>query len=294
MAVETSFPIKGQPLGDEQWGQITRGIGSGIITDDSAQYNISRDNAANTATITNGASKAQAIVQGFYHQINAPVVLPVPAVTAATTYYIGLTYDPTKHSAATGPVSLTCTTSVPSGGGKVYVPLWEIKRSANQLLTNATLIERRAYVSPQISVWSMDALQSTGMLIGTRAYNMANGRNYWLSPNNGWEATNDSVTAAGNGIDGVQPNGKAVIQAGTNAVVSNASGDATVAFPNAFAHGLTSVVITPKGVGSGGARHLVLLESYTDITRFSFRIYDVAGRPIKNFPHNISWMAMGW
>lgn len=167
---EISFPVKEQPLSDDQWGQVTLGMGSGILSTGGDPYKMTgRDNASNTLTLGVGAGGlAQAVVQGFYHRIDTAATVSVPAVTATTTYYIGLTYDPAKHGASAGPVSLTVATSVPSGSGKVYLPLYEIARAANQLLTDATVRDRRVYVSPTLTSASQATLPSAAaMLTGT-------------------------------------------------------------------------------------------------------------------------------
>lgn len=180
---EQSFPIVDQPLSADRWSAVTRGIGSGIITDDVMQYSISkRDNAANTVTIAAGTKVAQAIVAGFYHTMDADVVLSVPAVTSARTYHIGLTYDPLAEV----PVTLAARTSVPSGSGKVYLPLFEIARSPNQLLTDAAFTDKRVYISPSISVQRESALP-TDVLLTTRAIALDTGAEYRRKQNGSWQ-----------------------------------------------------------------------------------------------------------
>lgn len=179
---EESFPIVEQPMTAEQWTAVTRGIGSGIITDDVMQYSISaRDNATNTVTIASGTKVAQAIVAGFYHTMDANVVLSVPAVTATRTYHIGLTYDPLAEV----PVTLAATTSIPTGSGKVYLPLFEIVRAPNQLLTDATFTDKRVYISPSISVQRASALP-TDVLLTTRAVALNTGAEYRRKPDGSW------------------------------------------------------------------------------------------------------------
>lgn len=181
---EQSFPIVDQPLSADRWSAVTRGIGSGIITDDVMQYSISaRDNATNTVTIASGTKVAQAIVAGFYHTMDASVVLSVPAVTATRTYHIGLTYDPLAEV----PVTLAATTSIPGGSGKVYLPLFEIVRAPNQLLTDATFTDKRVYISPSISVQRASALP-TDVLLTTRAVALDTGAEYRRKQDGTWQA----------------------------------------------------------------------------------------------------------
>lgn len=188
---ETSFPIEEKPLLSSQWGQVTLGLGSGIMSVSQYQYSYANaSNANNTIQILNGEGFAQAIVAGFYHRIDSPVTLSVPAVTSTTTYFIGLTYDPTKHSAAAGPVSLTVTTSVPSGGGKVYLPMFEIRRSSNQLLTDATITNRRIYISPHLTVQNFAGLPTSGVLVTTHATALDSGIDYRLDQSGNWVPVN--------------------------------------------------------------------------------------------------------
>ena len=167
---ESSFPVLEQPLTDQQWGQVTAGIGSGVLGATDGNYAYTRvDNAANTAVLSAGSSMAQAIVAGFYHRIDSDHTVSLPAISSGTrTYYIGLTYDPLKHADPSGPVSVTVTTSKPSGSGKVYLPLYEIERKPNQLLSQATNRVKRVLIAPTLSVASIDELpDASTMMQGT-------------------------------------------------------------------------------------------------------------------------------
>ena len=167
---ESSFPVLEQPLTDQQWGQVTAGIGSGVLGGADGNYAYQAvSNAANTAQLSAGSSMAQAIVAGFYHRIDANHTISLPAISSGTrTYYVGLTYDPTKHASPSGPVSVTVTTSRPSGGGKVYLPLYEVVRQANQLLSDATVRVRRVLISPTLAVASVEEMPlASTMMQGT-------------------------------------------------------------------------------------------------------------------------------
>ena len=160
---EYSFPILEKPLSDLQWQQVTQGFGSGVISVDSEPYGIPAggiDNAKNQVKLagrgTNGEGRA--VVSGFFHRYDEDILLTVPAVTATTTYHLGLTYDPTQHAATNGPVKVTLTTTRPSGMGKVYLPIYTITRRANELLTDATIQDQRAFISPTIAVQGEKAL----------------------------------------------------------------------------------------------------------------------------------------
>lgn len=168
---QSSFPVLNQPLTDQQWGQVTLGFGSGVLGASSGNYAYSGvNNAANTAVLSAGTNNmAQAIVAGYYHRIDANHTISLPASTSGTrTYYVGLTYDPLRHAEPEGPVSITVTTSKPSGSGKVYLPLYEVVRTANQLLSDATVRVRRVLISPTLSVATPDQLPNASeMMQGT-------------------------------------------------------------------------------------------------------------------------------
>lgn len=167
---ESSFPVLEQPMTDQQWGQVTAGIGSGVLGGSDGNYAYSGvSNAANTAVLQSGSGMAQAIVAGFYHRIDSNHTIALPAISSGTrTYYVGLTYDPTRNASPSGPVSVTVTTSRPSGSGKVYLPLYEVVRQANQLLSDATVRVRRVLISPTLSVAAIDELPlASTMMQGT-------------------------------------------------------------------------------------------------------------------------------
>lgn len=191
--MESSFPIIEQPLTDQQWGQVAEGFGSGILAHGSEPYGIPGggiDNAANTVRLAGRGSNGdgRAVVSGFFHRFDADIVLSIPAVTSTRTYYIGLTYDPTKHGAASGPVSVTVTTTVPTGGGKVYLPIYEIVRGPNQLLSEATIRDRRAFIAPSITVQGKAALPpASSVLTYTTAVDWLTGQTYQLNLAGQWK-----------------------------------------------------------------------------------------------------------
>lgn len=194
---QTSFPVVEQPLTDQQWGQVTVGMGSGILSVSQLQYSLGTiSNANNTLEILSGGGQGQAIVAGFYHRIDSPVTLSVPAVTSTRTYFVGLTYDPTKHGAATGPVSLTVTTSRPSGSGKVYLPLYEVTRAANQLLTDAAIVNRRIYVSPHLTVQNKESLTTEGVLTTSHVTVLDEGIDYRLNDDGSWSVVNGATVTS--------------------------------------------------------------------------------------------------
>ena len=185
---ESSFPVLEQPLTDQQWGQVTAGIGSGVLGGADGNYAYQAvNNAANTAQLSAGSSMAQAIVAGFYHRIDANHTISLPAISSGTrTYYVGLTYDPLKHASPSGPVSVTVTTSRPSGGGKVYLPLYEVVRQANQLLSDATVRVRRVLISPTLAVAAVDEMPPASTMMQGTMCQTTNLNMLWRVSGNRW------------------------------------------------------------------------------------------------------------
>ena len=202
---ESSFPVLEQPLTDQQWGQVIEGLGSGILARRSEPYGIPSggfDNAANTFRIAGRSpvtGDGRAVVSGFLHRYDANEVFTCPAVSATTTYYFGLTYDPTKHADSGGPVSLTITTSRPSGSGKVYLPIYRITRRANELLSDATVVDERAFVAPQITVKGAAALPPADSVLSyTVATDWETGQQWQMQLNGSWKAMGARTVAIPN------------------------------------------------------------------------------------------------
>ena len=148
---EESFPVVEQPMSADQWRSVTLGIGSGVLDEGGAPYRlVGVSNANNTVTVAVDSitGYAHAILRGFYHKIDANVTLSVPAVTAKTTYYVALQYDPER----TAPVVLDVFTSLDRSGGKDYHVLHTIVRQPNQLLTDAVRTKTDVKVTPSLLV----------------------------------------------------------------------------------------------------------------------------------------------
>lgn len=142
-------------MSDEQWKQVTLGIGSGVLNEGGDPYRLTNiSNATNQVTVevSTTTGLAQAIVAGFYHRINAPVVLDVPAVTATTTYWIVLEYSPARLEAAEPPVQLKVVTALDTTSGRQYLVLHKVYRRANQLLTDADHRSVRPRIAPLLQV----------------------------------------------------------------------------------------------------------------------------------------------
>ena len=161
---EESFPVVEQPMSAEQWRSVTLGIGSGVLDEGGAPYrlvNVSNANNTVTVAVDSITGYAHAILRGFYHKIDANVTLSVPAVTAKTTYYVALQYDPER----TAPVVLDVFTSLDRSGGKDYLVLHEIVRDPNQLLTDAARTKVDTKVTPTVTVDTYDALPDPGSVL---------------------------------------------------------------------------------------------------------------------------------
>lgn len=223
---EESFPIVDQPMSADQWQSVTSGIGDGVLDEGGSPYSLTNfSNADNTVEVTVSTTKgfSHAILKGFYHKIDANTVLTIPAVTAATTYYIALQYSPVRASSGGLPVKLDAYTSLDRSQGKEYLVLHEIDREPNQLLTDATRRWVRARVSPTIVVsrgrelpnpantmrWATAFIHGGGTGITDIRVNSESGWRSLLNPD--WETLPD-VTSATYGTSGYR---LAIQRAGT-------------------------------------------------------------------------------
>jgi len=159
------------------WQWITMGTGSGVIDIGGEPYNLTElTNGSNTAKIAVSyvSGTANAIVRGFFHQLSQDmtVSLPMPS-SGTTTYRICLTYDPRDEKKAAGPVSVKVyTQDPPSTFGRIHVLLWTVRRQANQLLTDASVMSHRARIAPTLLVSSRDRLpEPSDMPWGTMCFN---------------------------------------------------------------------------------------------------------------------------
>ena len=152
---EQSFPMRDEPMTDEQWKQVTLGIGNGVLNEGGDPYRLTNiNNATNqvTVNVSTTTGLAQAIVAGFYHRIDAPVVLDVPAVTATTNYWIVLEYSPLRLEQSEPPVQLKVVTALDTTSGRQYLVLHKIYRKANQLLTDADSRSVKPRIAPLLQV----------------------------------------------------------------------------------------------------------------------------------------------
>ncbi|MFE7605784.1 hypothetical protein ACFU1Q_11540 [Brachybacterium paraconglomeratum] len=142
---------------DEQWKLVTLGIGSGVLNEGGDPYHLTNiNNATNqvTVNVSTDTGLAQAIVAGFYHRLDAPVVLNVPAVTSATTYWIVLEYSPLRLEQGEPPVQLKVIAggSLDTSQGRQYLVLHKFWRRANELLTDANYRAVKPRIAPLLQV----------------------------------------------------------------------------------------------------------------------------------------------
>lgn len=170
---ETSFPLVDADLEDDFWAQTVGAAGNGILDDWGNPYAMTV-NTNDTVTIKPSTTTgvARAVVNGFGHRIDAPQTLPVPGVTSATSYHVGLLYDPAN---AANPVILTVlkNLSLPLPSGQVFVTLHQFQRAAGQTLAAATRYSPLTKVRQTVTVDTAAALQAMNprlFLRGTTAY----------------------------------------------------------------------------------------------------------------------------
>lgn len=175
--VEFSYPVVDQAVSSSMWQWITMGTGSGVIDIGGEPYNlVDLSNASNTARlkVSYVSGTANAIVRGFFHQLSEDMTISLPMPSSGTTTYrICLTYDPRDEADAGGPVSVKVyTTEPPSTFGRIHVLLWTVRRQANQLLTDATVMSHRARIAPTLLVSSRERLpEPSDMPWGTMCFN---------------------------------------------------------------------------------------------------------------------------
>ena len=166
---EESFPMRDEPMTDEQWKQVTLGIGNGVLNEGGDPYRLTNiNNATNqvTVNVSTQTGLAQAIVAGFYHRIDAPVVLDVPAVTKATNYWIVLEYSPLRLESSEPPVQLkVIKDALDFSQGKQYLVLHKFYRRANELLTDANYRSVKPRIAPLLQVRDESELPEPGEVI---------------------------------------------------------------------------------------------------------------------------------
>ena len=144
-------------------------IGNGVLNEGGDPYRLTNiNNATNqvTVNVSTQTGLAQAIVAGFYHRIDAPVVLDVPAVTKATNYWIVLEYSPLRLESSEPPVQLkVIKDGLDFSQGKQYLVLHKFYRRANELLTDANYRSVKPRIAPLLQVRDTSELPEPGEVI---------------------------------------------------------------------------------------------------------------------------------
>lgn len=153
---EISFPIAEKALNSLQWQAVSVATGSGIADRGGRPFwlrDLSNTTDSARLTVSTTTKTAEAGIMGFFFQMKKDVQVPLPPVTSTTTYHIGLEFDPTRLKDETGPIRrVVHKNTIPYTGGKIYLPLWEVTRKPNQLLSDAKVVQKRPKLSPQIHV----------------------------------------------------------------------------------------------------------------------------------------------
>ena len=198
---EFSYPVVDQAVSSSMWKWITRGMGSGILGEGGQPYwyrNVSNANNTAQIAVSTISGEAHAMIGGYYHHLSQAVTVPLPMPASGTvTYHVALTYDPRRESDPEGPIKLeTHTGSLPTTFDREHIPLWSITRSANQLLTDATVQQYRPFVTPSTTYNRREHLPDAGMMLsGTTARTRLDGGLFMALQGNEVGADGESATA---------------------------------------------------------------------------------------------------
>lgn len=167
---EYSYPVANQGITQEQFRTMMRAAGKGTFVqhdEDGAQisYKLIRHdsdaetNQRNTLILrpSSHTGKAETVSNGFFHVLTEDMELPFPPVTSTTTYHVTATYDPRKFK--TEPLKIEVYPGTPPvSEGRDHVELWTVKREPNQLLSQATLTQKAAWISSVITAFAFHQL----------------------------------------------------------------------------------------------------------------------------------------
>lgn len=184
---EESYPVVERPVTAAQWSTMAQAGGDGIIDRGNYPFWPGTVSSVNDTIVmqpsryksksgpASGPQPAEAVLSGFYYRMTSDTTLKVPAVTAETTYWVALQYDPLRGSQAAGPIKLgVFRGALDRSQGKTYLVLWALRRKPNQTLQDAwaaTQAQYRPRVSPQLTVSTVDHLPTeTETLVDTCAF----------------------------------------------------------------------------------------------------------------------------
>ncbi|GAB3042259.1 hypothetical protein [Sediminivirga luteola] len=190
---EYSYPVVGRPVNDEMWQSVNLGD-FGILEQGGFPYRLTDlSNVTNTGrlAVSSTTGDARARIMGFYHRMTESMTLDFPPVASTTTYRVCLEYNPLFDDQNIGPIQVrNYTNEYPTGQGRIHLPLWDVVRRPNQLLTDAEVIEIRPKYVPTLSIASkefLDRLPLRHMLWGTEVLLHRTGEKFraWGSDPNG-------------------------------------------------------------------------------------------------------------
>lgn len=153
---EMSFPIAEKALNSLQWQAVSVATGSGIADRGGRPFwlrDLSNTTDSARLTVSTTTKTAEASIMGFFFQMKKDVQVSLPPVSTTTTYHVGLEFDPTRLKDETGPIRrVVHKNTIPYTAGRIYLPLWEVTRKPNQLLSDAKVTQKRPKISPSIHV----------------------------------------------------------------------------------------------------------------------------------------------
>jgi len=153
---EQSFPMDGQNFTDSQWA-ITQMGRTGILgTVADNPYAVAYSNGTITVSPATTSGVAQALVNGFGHQIDATVSFPFTATGG--TYLVGILFTPSPDGVTPATAALTVDVQVHlTGAGKVFLQLASVIAAQNgaPLITDTRPYFDTGWVNvPLASNWS--------------------------------------------------------------------------------------------------------------------------------------------
>src|SRR5699024_5513335 len=168
--VEYSYPVSNQGITQTQFRNMMRALGKGTITQHNtttaqssyrleAHASDAETNQRNTLLLRPAPSfnQAETASNGFFHVLTEAMELPFPSVTSKTTYHVCVTYDPRKFK--TDPLKIEVYPGTPpTSEGRDHVVLFTVKRSPNQLLSQAKIGRVNQWLGHVINAWSYNEL----------------------------------------------------------------------------------------------------------------------------------------
>lgn len=207
---EYSYPIPDMPMDQDQWSELMKSFGSGIISFGQYPYRLIVDDDAdetNMVRITPATDvdtkDSVGVVEGYAHRLTEDKLLEVPAVGTTTKYTVALQYDPIRAVEGHNPVILDMFAGdLDESQGKKYVLIYESERKQSTVLSSMTWTPVRSRLAPSITVQRESHLPNpkhSGLIWGTRCYCSATHEEWMLihdddSPYMKWEKIHQEWT----------------------------------------------------------------------------------------------------